>query len=108
MIDGFCFAENLIDARRVLHIADKSEKRHVRKCVAEFLLQAIQRIFVLFEEDDTTRLEACDLPAQLGPDRPAGTGYQYRPTRKEFSHTRRIDPNRFAAKQIFEIDLANV
>ena len=52
-----CFAENLIDARRVLHIADKCEKRHVRKCVAEFLLQAIQRIFVLFEKYDPARLE---------------------------------------------------
>jgi hypothetical protein len=71
---GTVFAHHFLDRCRIADIAQHAVKNQVLELAAQFEIDAVQRILAVVDQDQFHRVEARDLPAQLGTDRTAAAG----------------------------------
>ena len=71
-------------------------------------LETVQRRLVPVEHDHLGRVEAGDLPAQLGSDGPAGTRDQHPATGQVVGHAGDVGLDRLPAEEVGDLDVAHV
>lgn len=99
---------HLVEQQRILRVADDRHDRLIGEALAQFLDEAVHRVFGQIERDQLRRCEAEDLPAQLGADRTAGASDHHDAAAQQRFDVRRVDRYCFATQQVFEIDIAHL
>ena len=90
-------------ARRILDVADHA----LHRLPGELLLDAVQRQLRLLEEDQATRCETGDLPAQLRTDRASRTGHQHHLAIQQPVQAGLIERDAVTAEEVFQLNLAD-
>ena len=101
------------DLVHALGIAHRSEQRYEARGLArqeslEFLMDAIEREFALFDEQQCHRLQQRELATQLAADRPTSPGHQNHSTSHVLSEQDVIRRNWLAPKQVIDVKFADI
>ncbi len=88
----------------VAHVAQQRDRRRLRKPLAQFDVDRVERVFAVVEQDQPARHEGGDLAGELGADRAAGAGDQHPAPTDQPRHPLAVEHRLRAAQQIFERD----
>ncbi len=95
--------QRLLEAERVLHVADDVREPRRAALAAELLLELVEPELARVERDQLRGLEPDDLPAQLGADRAAGAGHEHRAPAQPAAQPLAVELDRVAPEQIVEL-----
>ena len=94
------------DSVAIADVGDHGHDVHIREAQRELLEDVEDRILAVSEQNESRRREARELAAELGADRPAGTGDENRLARRELGHRGEIGLDGVATKQVLNLDFA--
>jgi hypothetical protein len=105
---GSVLAENVVQARSVLHVPDLGVEGNLRESLFHFAIDLEQWRLGNFKSHDSGGLKARNLPAKFGSNGSRSPSHENHLTLELIANSTYFKPDRVSAQEIFDCNFANL